>query len=177
MTNIDGKDAQTRKSYPVATGCLDYFPDALLEVARLSKAGNDQHNPGQPLHWSREKSTDHPDCLVRHFFDRGKFDSDGQRHSAKVAWRALAVLQLEIEKERNDAIAASEEVQLENTTFFKGQRVKHIDGEEGVILSFLTGFGGVAGANVRWDPPASVDWFYPLSELRPVADRGEEDGS
>jgi hypothetical protein len=93
-------DAGERKSTPICTGVLDYFPDALAEIARVSKAGNDQHNPGQPLHWAKEKSTDEPDALVRHLLDRGKRDSDGQRHSAKVAWRALALLQREIEAER-----------------------------------------------------------------------------
>lgn len=93
-------DAQERKSIPIATGCFDYFPDALIEVAMVSQAGNDQHNPGEPLHWAREKSNDHSDCALRHFVDRGKRDSDGQRHSAKAAWRILAMLQLEIEEER-----------------------------------------------------------------------------
>lgn len=91
--------ATDRKGIPLAAGCLDYFPLALAEVARVSKAGNDQHNPGQPLHWAREKSTDHADCILRHMIDRGLLDSDGQRHSAKVAWRALAMLQIELEKE------------------------------------------------------------------------------
>jgi hypothetical protein len=31
--------------------------------------------------------------------ERGKIDTDGQRHSAKLAWRALALLQLELEAE------------------------------------------------------------------------------
>lgn len=93
-------DPQERKDTPITTGVLDYFPDALAEVARVSKAGNDQHNPGQPLHWAKEKSTDHADCIVRHLIERGTRDSDGQRHSAKVAWRALAMLQTELEKER-----------------------------------------------------------------------------
>lgn len=97
MSTIDGKDAAARKAAPMASGLLDYFPDALIAVAELSKIGNDQHNPGQPLHWSRGKSNDHPDCLVRHLVDRGRIDTDGVRHSAKVAWRALAILQLEIE--------------------------------------------------------------------------------
>ena len=88
-----------RKSTPIATGVLDYFPDALAEVARVSKAGNDQHNPGQPLHWDKNKSTDEADSLIRHFLERGSRDNDGQRHSAKVAWRALASLQREIEAE------------------------------------------------------------------------------
>lgn len=89
-----------RKKLPICTGVLDYFPDALAAVAEVSRIGNEQHNPGQPLHWSREKSADHPDCLIRHLIDRGKRDSDGARHSAKAAWRALAILQLEIEAER-----------------------------------------------------------------------------
>jgi hypothetical protein len=89
-----------RKQYPVVTGVLDYFPDAIAAVARLSQAGNDQHNPGQPLHWAREKSTDHADTLGRHLLQRGTLDTDGQRHTAKVAWRALALLQVEIEEEQ-----------------------------------------------------------------------------
>lgn len=90
-----------RKNHPVATGVLDYFPDAIMEVALCSKVGNDQHNPGQPLHWAREKSSDHADCAVRHLMDRGTIDTDGIRHSAKAAWRALALLQLEIEASWN----------------------------------------------------------------------------
>lgn len=90
-------DAAARKAVPLATGCLDYFPDALAAVAELSRIGNEQHNPGKPLHWDRTKSTDEADCLIRHFIDRGTIDTDGVRHSAKVAWRALALLQKEIE--------------------------------------------------------------------------------
>jgi len=90
-------NATARKGAPIATGVLDYFPLAMVAVAQLSKAGNDQHNPGQPLHWAKEKSTDHADCLVRHLLERGTFDTDGQRHTAKVAWRALALLQTELE--------------------------------------------------------------------------------
>lgn len=91
-------DSDARKHVPLATGVLDYFPDALAEVARLSKIGNDKHNPGQPLHWSRGKSDDHADCIMRHMIERGKIDTDGVLHDAKVAWRALAQLQLALEK-------------------------------------------------------------------------------
>lgn len=93
-------DAQERKNVPIASGVLDYFPDALAEVARVSKIGNDQHNPGQPLHWAKEKSTDEADALVRHLLERGTRDSDGTRHTAKVAWRALALLQRELDAEK-----------------------------------------------------------------------------
>lgn len=87
-----------RKDIPIATGCLDYFPDALAAVAALSKIGNDKHNPGEPLHWARGKSNDHPDCLIRHFMERGTVDTSGVRHSTQMAWRALAILQLELEE-------------------------------------------------------------------------------
>lgn len=95
-------DPAERKKIPLYSGLLKYFPDALAAVARVSFAGNEQHNPGQPLHWAREKSTDQEDTLVRHLMESGTIDSDGQRHSAKMAWRALAVLQLEIEADRKE---------------------------------------------------------------------------
>jgi len=91
--------AAQRKAAPLATGCLDYFPDALWAVAECSQVGNDQHHPGSPLHWDRSKSGDEADALLRHLKDRGTLDTDGIRHTAKVAWRALALLQKEIEQE------------------------------------------------------------------------------
>jgi len=92
-------DAKKRKAIPVATGFVDYFPDAMAAVAELSKVGNDQHNPGKPLHWDRSKSGDESDALMRHFLQRGTLDTDGIRHSAKVAWRAMALLQKEGDRE------------------------------------------------------------------------------
>lgn len=89
--------AENRKNTPLYSGVMRYFPDALLEVSKVSKKGNDQHNPGEPIHWDRDKSTDELDALARHLIDAGKFDMDGTRHSAKIAWRALANLQKELE--------------------------------------------------------------------------------
>jgi hypothetical protein len=92
------------KEYPVVRGLLDYFPDACMEVANISKVANDQHNPGEPMHWDRSKSTDHADCLVRHLLKRDTMDTDGLRHTAKVAWRALALLQTEIEQDNAEGV-------------------------------------------------------------------------
>jgi len=92
--------AKERKMTPVYSGVLKYFPDAIKEVAKCSMAGNEQHNPDKPLAWDREKSGDELDALARHLLDAGKLDIDGVRHSAKVAWRALANLQKEIENEK-----------------------------------------------------------------------------
>lgn len=87
-------DSQARKEIPLMSGLFDYFPDALVAVARISKKGNDKHNPGQPLHWSRDKSTDHLDCIARHLLDYDKVDEDGELHIDHVIWRACAISQL-----------------------------------------------------------------------------------
>lgn len=100
-------DPTERKTYPIATGVLDYFPDAIAAIAHVSYLGNEQHNPGQPLHWAREKSKDQEDTLLRHFMERGTVDKDGARHTAKMAWRALAILQLEIEEARSNPCSKS----------------------------------------------------------------------
>lgn len=89
-------DAQERKATPIYSGVIKYFPNALAAVARVSKAGNDQHNPGQPMHWAMHKSTDEEDAMTRHLFDLAmgvEEDTDGQLHRAKIAWRALAALE------------------------------------------------------------------------------------
>lgn len=93
-------DAKERKKIPIYSGVLAYFPDAIAEVAKVSWAGNEQHNPGEPLHWAREKSTDQEDTAIRHIMEAGKMDKDGMRHTAKATWRLLAMLQLEIESDR-----------------------------------------------------------------------------
>jgi hypothetical protein len=91
------EEAKARKVIPIFSGVLAYFPDALAAVAACSQAGSDQHHPGEPLHWERSKSQDHADCIARHLIDHGAADSDGVSHSAKLAWRALALLQIELE--------------------------------------------------------------------------------
>ena len=87
-----------RKDYPVWTGVINYFPDALMEVSRVSKIGNEQHHKGKPLHWDKSKSMDHLDALTRHLIQAKEDDIDGVSHLAKVAWRALAALQTKLEK-------------------------------------------------------------------------------
>lgn len=90
-----------RKEIPIFSGVMNYFPLALAAVARVSKRGNDKHNPGQSMHWARDKSTDHEDCIARHLIDidtvnptTGEYDD-----AAALAWRALAKLQ-ELEEKR-----------------------------------------------------------------------------
>jgi hypothetical protein len=98
-TNSLPEDDALRGAFPMADGLIDYFPNALAEVSKVSKHGNEKHNPGQPMHWARGKSTDHRNKITRHLIDAGGKDKDGIRHSAYLAWRALALLQEELERD------------------------------------------------------------------------------
>jgi len=93
--------AAWRKARPLYRGVMLYFPDALMEVANVSRVANEQHNPGEPIHWAKAKSSDELDALMRHLPNAGGFDTDGLRESAKVAWRALANLQRELDAARD----------------------------------------------------------------------------
>ncbi len=100
-------DSAARKTVPLYSGVIRYFAAALAGVARVSKEGNEKHNPGRPLQHSRTKSSDHRDCMVRHLVDLA--ENERRRDSAgpnpeddaavlnearQMAWRALAELQL-----------------------------------------------------------------------------------
>lgn len=82
--------------------------DALAEVAHVSFVANEQHHPGAPVHWEKQKSADHLDCLLRHYIDNqaGRpVDSDNLRHLAKSSWRILAFNQDAHEREWPDVAA------------------------------------------------------------------------
>lgn len=89
-------DYHARKAIPLYDFLTGYFPDALVELTKVSVEGNTQHNPGEPLHWARGKSMDQLNTAMRHMFDHksNPFDTDGCYHLAKAAWRLLAEVQL-----------------------------------------------------------------------------------
>jgi hypothetical protein len=101
-------DSEARKGIPLLGGCLRYFPAALAGVAKHSKAGNDKHNPGEPLHHARGKSMDHEECIARHLMDLqdlqaywsrsdktpiGIRGADILAEANALCWRALALSQ------------------------------------------------------------------------------------
>jgi hypothetical protein len=98
------KTSAGRKNLPIYSGVLQYFPDAIGYVAFVSKIGNDKHNPGEPMHWARGKSDDHPDCVARHLTEAGTYDSDGLLNEGTMAWRALAALQLRLEQMQAEGV-------------------------------------------------------------------------
>lgn len=100
---LNSLSSAERKECAVSRGLFAYFPDALALVARHSVRMNEKHNPGQPVHWSRDKSTDHEDCIGRHTLaiaaNPDALD-DGQPEVVCRAWRALAAAQLWAEKQK-----------------------------------------------------------------------------
>ena len=98
-----GTDSAARKDIPVFSGVLKYAPAAIAGVAKVSMAGNKKHNPGEPLHHARGKSTDHADCIVRHAMDvadleayilrndvvQRRAEQDILNEVSQLAWRAL----------------------------------------------------------------------------------------
>jgi hypothetical protein len=96
---LEGKSAAERKRHPLYSGVVGYFRDALLRIARVSYDGNEQHNPGEALHWARGKSMDHLDCVARHMaeVDVNDFSDETEVALAAMAWRGLAQLQIYLE--------------------------------------------------------------------------------
>ncbi len=105
MTCIPQDDA-SRKAAPMWRGLLGYFPWALFKLAAHSFRSDRKHNPDKPEseapHWTRSKSTDHADCIVRHLADLcgpPPADFEGlaieweEYHLTAIFWRAGALLQ------------------------------------------------------------------------------------
>ena len=83
---------------PVATLCLDYFPDAIQAVAWVSEVGARKYTP---MGWKSVANGPerYKNAGARHALKPdGAFDADVDvPHAAQVAWNALARLQLLIE--------------------------------------------------------------------------------
>jgi hypothetical protein len=108
------EDRTARKATPVWSGVLEYFPAAICAAARISKIGNDIHNPGEPLHHARGKSMDHTDCIARHLIDfqalKTHVDVSGgwatcetdtttaEEHLGNLVWRTMAYAQEQLEE-------------------------------------------------------------------------------
>ncbi len=109
-------DSNDRKNFPLFRGCLRYFPAALAGIARISKQGNDKHNPGEEMHHARNKSGDQGDCIIRHLIDVEDLLAALNRGDGHVtvkdilievdqmAWRALAFSQ-ELHEKFNSPLA------------------------------------------------------------------------
>ena len=57
---------------------------ACAAVAHHSHVNNEQHNPGEPMHWAKEKSIGDGNQIVRHLMEG---DLEG------CCWRALELLE------------------------------------------------------------------------------------
>lgn len=79
---------------------FDAYGRALAAVSEISYRGNEKHNPGQPLHHARSKSTDQENAALRHFLERGGTDPDlGTQSTVALVWRLGVLAQIELEAE------------------------------------------------------------------------------
>lgn len=99
MTSPLPTNSAERKTFPVYSGFVKYFPNAIAAVSHHSWVGNRQHHPDKPLHWDMDKSSDELDALMRHILEE-----DWEA----VAWRAMSNLERKLtgkcqyEKETNE---------------------------------------------------------------------------
>ena len=92
-------ESQERLKYPVFSGVLMYFADAIAELAKHSLDSFKQHNPVVgPIWWDPSKSVGTLDQLIRHLidaqvaFNAGDFKK-AKKESAAVHWRAAELHQ------------------------------------------------------------------------------------
>lgn len=125
-----------RKNLPIFTMISKYFPKALREVTRVCVANNVRYNPDRKpadINWARGKSTDQMGSLFRHMLEYAAADLVFEELPpevqaacgpgfervyvmAEAAWRALAELELCIEREEAkvpfEQLVASGQVKL-----------------------------------------------------------------
>jgi len=88
-----------RKRIPLWTATIGYFPAAFMLLAKLGYDANEQHNPGEPVHWARDKSTDHLNCAMRHLFDSLFLTREARlKVLTQVFWRIGAEIQTSYEE-------------------------------------------------------------------------------
>lgn len=153
-------DDKTRKGLLLFQGLLKYFPHALAAVAENSRIANEQHNPGEPVHWAKEKSREELDSLLRHVTDMAvdpnHRDPDGIRAAVKAAWRALANLERQFDAGEN--IFAMNPAEM-----FAGPAEGESDFTVGRHMSLLDIQGSLTGrisspiGGVSEGAPASID--------------------
>lgn len=85
-------------------GVLDYFPRAVAAVAEVSQAGAAKY---AWKGWGTvpDGVNRYRDALCRHIVNEsieGRYDPEGFRHLAQIAWNALAALELTLKEEQNN---------------------------------------------------------------------------
>ncbi len=91
-------DDEERKQIRIYDGFIKYFPNAIVEVTKVSCEGSDQHHADKPVHWDREKSKEELNSLMRHLLEAA--ETDDVKDWARVAWRAMANLQKRAEQKK-----------------------------------------------------------------------------
>ena len=97
------EDDEERAKYPIGTYTTEYCPNAIVALARHSFEANEKHNPGEEIHWAKEKSVGSINRVFRHLFEFAWHHARGERRKAKyhitaAAWRINELLERYITK-------------------------------------------------------------------------------
>lgn len=103
--NIIGLKDDSKKPL-VVQGFMQYFPNAIAEVARVSEFGAQKYAWGnwQFVHAGIERYTE---ALGRHLLANEEIDPESELlHAAHIAWNAMARLELILKEKNNDSVSA-----------------------------------------------------------------------
>lgn len=97
-TTLIPEDDAERACYPIGTYLTEYCPNALLALSKHSYEANEKHNPGEEIHWARDKSIGSINRIFRHLFEfawhYGRGEKDKSRyHLTAAAWRTNELLE------------------------------------------------------------------------------------
>lgn len=114
------EDDKLRKNVPIFKMIVGYFPKSMREITKVCVANNVRYSPDRApadINWARGKSPDQLGSAFRHMLDyevdglifeavdalvTEKTGIDKVYTLAEGAWRLLAALELEIEKQEQD---------------------------------------------------------------------------
>lgn len=105
MSLLPQDDKERQKYRPL--DFLMYFPKAFLAKAKHSWESNEKHNPGEPMHWAKDKSLGDGNQVMRHLMEAMEALEIGDRdvaeyHLTATSWRADELLERFLDKTPNE---------------------------------------------------------------------------
>lgn len=73
------------------------YPNACVKLAAYAEYGSAKHNPGEPLHWAFDKSSEHAESAARHLAQCDQIDPEtGESHALGLLCRAFMLLETQL---------------------------------------------------------------------------------
>lgn len=117
---------------PYYTVLFKQFPNAIAEVIRCSKAGNNKYHETDKdwQNFSRVENaeTRYKNAMLRHMMEEGEVEDmiqyGGMSHEGAVVWNALADLEVNLRNRDKQSLLSVEEVKAEEDFWKDNREVK-----------------------------------------------------